>query len=329
MKKPISATVIIPTYNRKRLLYQTLTSLMKQTCPTDRFEVIVVDDGSTDGTLEITKESLPFTFRYFRQTNQGDAAARNLGANHSNADLLIFLDDDIIVGPNYVEDILQAHEIRDNRIVVGTEFLWLEDSNPLSQVSGFPICPDGEELIEIPFADVCSNNMSVRKKAYFTLGLMQSLDFPGSSIWCDVDFTFRAHRHGFKFLRSTKAICWHRDYVVRSLDNQKTRMGEAAYRSVKLFQKYPDLISYLPMFSDKTPIKVRRDPFALIIRKLLRRMASSKSVLWVIERLAESLQKWFPTSSMLIKLHQWIIGGYIFRGYRQGLREVGFGNEHV
>ena len=322
-----SASVIIPTYNRKEWLHQTLTSLVRQTCSPDRFEVIVVDDGSTDGTFEITNESFPFTLRYLRQTNQGDAEARNLGARHSQAEILIFLDDDIILEPNYLTYILQAHKSYRNRIVVGTEFLWLNDSTPLSHVFDFQIPVDNQKLIKIPFAEVCSNNMSIRREDYFAMGMMQGLDFPGSSIWCDVDFTYRAYRQGFEFVRSPRAICWHLDHVAKSLDNRKNRMREAAYRSVRLFQKYPDLIHYLPMFSDKTPINVRRDSLDLIVRKLLRRLASSRVTLWIMESLAGSVQRLNPSSSLLEKLHRWIIGGQIFRGYRQGLREVGLVKE--
>ena len=75
-----TVSVVIPTYNRKGMLRETLNSLAQQTYPTDRFEIIVVDDGSTDGTDQIAVGAFPFTLRYFWQTNQGDATARNLGS---------------------------------------------------------------------------------------------------------------------------------------------------------------------------------------------------------------------------------------------------------
>ena len=94
-----TVSVVIPTYNRKDMLREALNSLAQQTYPTDRFEIIVVDDGSTDGTDQIAAVAFPFTLRYFWQTNQGDATARNLGARQSQADILVFLDDDILVEP--------------------------------------------------------------------------------------------------------------------------------------------------------------------------------------------------------------------------------------
>src|SRR2546421_12644556 len=84
-------SVIIPTYNRKILLREALKSLTRQTYPHDRIEVIVVDDGSTDGTAGIAAEAFSFSLRYFSESNQGDAAARNLGARQRQADILVFL----------------------------------------------------------------------------------------------------------------------------------------------------------------------------------------------------------------------------------------------
>lgn len=85
---PIS--VIIPTYNRQKWLEEILASIAVQTLPVEQFEVIVVDDGSKDGTREVAHKAYPFRLRYFYQTNQGDAAARNLGAKHSEAEFLVF-----------------------------------------------------------------------------------------------------------------------------------------------------------------------------------------------------------------------------------------------
>ena len=90
-------SVIIPTFNRKEMLKETLDSLAHQTLPFESFEVIVVDDGGEDGTKEITKQTFPFQLRYFWQTNQGDAAARDLGARESQAEILMSLDDDMVL----------------------------------------------------------------------------------------------------------------------------------------------------------------------------------------------------------------------------------------
>jgi len=319
-----TVSVIIPTYNRKDLLSETLDSLAQQTYPSARFEVILVDDGSTDGTDAIAAEAFPFILRYFWQSNQGDAAARNLGAQRSQAEFLVFLDDDILVEVGYLTHLIQAHDIGQNKIVIGTENLWLSESTPFAQsVYASQTLDHARTLVELPFRDVFSNNMSLRREAYFKIGMMQGLDFPGSSMWCDLDFNYRAYRQGFEFFRSTNAICLHRDYTVRSFDVYKKRVRTAAYRAVVLFQRYPELLAHVPMFYDKTPIIWRQDSLYLIGRKLARHLASTRPALWSMEQIVKTLEKRYPTSKRLLSLYRYIIGGYIYQGYREGLRKFG------
>jgi glycosyltransferase involved in cell wall biosynthesis len=319
---PPTVSVIIPTYNRKDLLRETLNSLAQQTYPSDRFEVIIVDDGSTDGTVAIAAEAFPFILRYVWQSNQGDAAARNLGAQRSQADILVFLDDDILVEPGYLTHLIQAHDMGHNKIVIGTWTLWPAETTPFSQrLYASPELDHTHTVTELPFRDVSSNNMSLRREAYFKIGMMQGLDFPGSSMWCDLDFNYRAYRQGFEFRRSTQAICWHRDHTVRSLDVYQKRVRTAAYRAVVLFERYPELLAHVPMFYDKTPIIWGQDTLRLIARKLARSIASSRPALWSMEKIVHVLEKRYPASTLLPSLYRYIIGGYIFRGYREGLRE--------
>jgi glycosyltransferase involved in cell wall biosynthesis len=321
---PATVSVIIPTYNRKGLLRETLDSLTHQTYPSDHFEVIIVDDGSTDGTAEVAAEVFPFVLRYFWQSNQGDAAARNIGARQSQADFLVFLDDDILVEPGYLTHLIDAHEKCQKKIVVGTCHLWLEEMSPVAQGLPSSLASDQTDTItELPFRDVFSNNMSLRREAYFEIGMMQGLNFPGSSMWCDLDFCYRAYQRGFEFGCSTKAVCWHRDYAAHTLDSQKKRARTAAHRAVVLFQKYPELLTHLPMFYDKTPILWGQDPPRLIARKLARSMGSSRPALWSMEQIVTVLEKRSPASTILPALYRYIIGGYIFRGYQEGLSEFG------
>ncbi len=319
-----TVSVIIPTYNRKDMLRETLNSLAQQTYPSNHFEVIVVDDGSTDGTVAVAAETFPFILRYFWQSNQGDAAARNLGAQQSQADILVFLDDDILVEAGYLTHLIRAHGMGQNKIVIGTCNLWLEETTPFSQsLDASPALDPIHTVTEAPFSDAYSNNMSLRREAYFNIGMMQALDFPGSSMWCDLDFNYRAYRQGFEFFRSTKAICWHRDYAVRSLDTYKKRVRTAGYRAVVLFQRYPELLAYVPMFYDKTPITWSQDSLSLMARKLARAVVSSRLALWSMEQIVHALEKRYPTSTLLPSFYRYIVGGYMFQGYREGLNKFG------
>jgi glycosyltransferase involved in cell wall biosynthesis len=102
-------SVVIPTYNRSQLLRATLDSVFAQTF-TD-YEVIVVDDGSTDDTREMVA-GYGQRLRCFRQENAGPGAARNLAINHANGHYLAFLDSDDLWFPWSLETYASA--IRDS-----------------------------------------------------------------------------------------------------------------------------------------------------------------------------------------------------------------------
>ncbi len=97
----------MPTFNRAQLLELTLASFVAQS--SQDYELIVVDDGSTDSTAELLqryRKRLPL--RYFHQKNRGRAIARNLALARARGEVLIFSDDDRIVSPGFVEGHLDA-----------------------------------------------------------------------------------------------------------------------------------------------------------------------------------------------------------------------------
>ena len=100
-----SISVVIPVYNATPYLAEAITSVLGQTCPPD--EIIVVDDGSTDGSADIA-HSFGTAVRCMAQDNHGQAAARNLGVTHSTGDVLAFLDADDLWLPDKLERQLTA-----------------------------------------------------------------------------------------------------------------------------------------------------------------------------------------------------------------------------
>jgi GT2 family glycosyltransferase len=317
------ASVIIPTYNRKRMLLDTLDSLAQQTLPSSQFEVLIVDDGGTDGTNEILKRDFPFRLLYFWKPNQGDALARNFGAEECNGDILVSLDDDMILEEDYLRTIIEPLEVEDRLLVAGSWYLWTRDSNPLTAGERFQqIADERPSNQDLLFTEINTHSLAIRRDDFFRLGMMQDLGFPGSSMWTDVDLAYRAFLEGYRFLRVANAVIWHRDYVHRNLTNHKTRMYVTAYRSVRLFNKYPQLIDYLPMFDDKRPVQLRTDPFMMVIRKTVRKLTSRREILWILEKFFKILGEPANESPVQNALQRWIIGGYIYRGYRSGLSEL-------
>jgi glycosyltransferase involved in cell wall biosynthesis len=92
-------SIVIPTFNRIQTLQQTLEALARQTH--DDFEVIVVDDGSTDHTAEMVTREFP-SVRLIRQPNLGPAAARNRGIQAANGESVAFTDDDCVPPPDWL-----------------------------------------------------------------------------------------------------------------------------------------------------------------------------------------------------------------------------------
>ena len=105
-------SVVIPTHNRKETLQKAIQAYLSQAAPSD-FEILVVDDGSSDGTSQMVagfRESGPIAVRYFRQEQRGPATARNLGIREAVGEVIIFSDDDIVPAPNLLSEHLAWHQ---------------------------------------------------------------------------------------------------------------------------------------------------------------------------------------------------------------------------
>jgi glycosyltransferase involved in cell wall biosynthesis len=103
-------SVVVPTFNRREDLRRLLESLAQQTLAPNRFEVIVVSDGSTDGTDVLVRQfqNRPWNLTLLEQANRGPAAARNAGARIARGRYIAFTDDDCAAAPDWLEQVLQA-----------------------------------------------------------------------------------------------------------------------------------------------------------------------------------------------------------------------------
>ncbi len=110
IQRDLDVSVVVPTFNRCGPLARLLAGLERQHARGARFEVIVVDDGSDDGTdAFLATVRTPYPLRAIRQRRQGPAAARNAAIAAASADVLLFLDDDVVPQDGLFEGHLAVH----------------------------------------------------------------------------------------------------------------------------------------------------------------------------------------------------------------------------
>lgn len=116
-------SIIVPVYNSLKTILVTLESINHQNLTDIEYghvEVIIVDDGSTDGAENILKNTnYKYKLIYVKQNNAGAACARNLGAQTSTSDVLIFIDSDIILQDNFVKEHAIRNQIINNACFIG------------------------------------------------------------------------------------------------------------------------------------------------------------------------------------------------------------------
>ena len=99
-------SVIICTYNRDKYIYNVLKSLAENDFPTEQYEIVLVNNNSTDNTIQECarfKQDFPnVVMREFMETNQGLSYARNRGIQESKGDILVYVDDDALVNKEYL-----------------------------------------------------------------------------------------------------------------------------------------------------------------------------------------------------------------------------------
>ena len=126
-------SVIIPTYNRKKYIRRAIDSVIRQSYKP--FEIIVIDDGSTDGTYELIKQSYSSSqISLEKQINSGVSSARNKGIKLANGDWIAFLDSDDEWFENKLE--LQAREIKKSKtfMICHTNEIWIRNGIRVNQM---------------------------------------------------------------------------------------------------------------------------------------------------------------------------------------------------
>jgi len=242
-------SVVIPTYNRLEVLPRVLRALAEQSEPEGGFEVVVVNDGSSDGTadfLQAYRASYPF--RALSQANSGPAGARNRGVGEAAGELVVFLGDDTVPEPEFLRRHEEAHRARPGRrIAVLGYTTWprsrrvtpfLHHINEYGMQFGYELIRDPEN---VPFNFFYTSNISLPRAAFERCGLFDTT-FPDAA-WEDIELSYRLSRDGYVIVYEPRAVVrHHHEITFASFRRRQERSGRAA---AIFYGKHPELADFL------------------------------------------------------------------------------------
>jgi glycosyltransferase involved in cell wall biosynthesis len=201
-------SIVIPTFNRRELLEEAIDSIAMQTYG-GRFELIIVDDGSSDGTEQMVRQkaqSVSFPLVYLSQTNAGPATARNNGIHHARADLIAFTDSDCTVDKRWLEVLVRHFSNPEIAGAGGIAVSKREDTlskyfdyTGLYNSRLFPDKPGVNYLLTL--------NACYRKQALIDVGMFsQDFTHPGGE---DPELCIRLRNKGYRLVFEPNAIVVH------------------------------------------------------------------------------------------------------------------------
>lgn len=321
MPAVMRVSVVIPTHDRLDSLRRSLAFIARQSLHAADYEVVIVDDGSAPPIVLSDLAPLPFDCTVVRQPRQGPSAARNAGAGISRGEVLVFVDDDVCIGPRVLEIVAERCRTEGDAIVLGT--LSVPEAAQCSVFARVMSASSREKgptsaAAAVPFTECQTGLLALRGEAFAGLGGFQD---PGGGWpnWDDVDFGYRASRGGFHLVRVDEVVGEHWDHALADLTTACRRWQRASQSAASLFRKHPAIQFQLPMFHDKTPPS-RHDAPRLLLRKLARRLMSRHVVLAAMERTAAVLETRLASPMLLRPLYRWIIGTHLFIGFQRGLQ---------
>jgi glycosyltransferase involved in cell wall biosynthesis len=328
------ASVVISTYNRADALPATLAALAEQDVPPEQYEVLVIDDGSADDTSRVLGSvSVPYRLRTFRlEPNKGVSAGRNVGLRNAEGDNVIMISDDLIVPRAF----LSAHvatltRFPDTWVVGGFRQLesltstafgrFLDELEAKFERARLAeAIDDGIYRMTVPTA----RNLSLPRADIQRVGLFDER----FRVTCeDQDLATRAASLGITFIYNAALECIHNDQAA-DLRRYCRFQERGAVDTARLCDKYPELHARAPIVAVNCYLG-RGDSLALAGRKLLKRLLSAPVAIRWMARLIATAERRGVSDRWLFRAYRLLIGVYTFRGFREGLREVGGRNSNL
>lgn len=319
-----TVSVVIPTYNRKQVLAKTLAALGRQSLEDNLFEVIVVDDGSSDGTEELVRSyESAYELRYERCKNGGLAAARNRGLALATHDVVVFLDDDVVPERDFLRQHWMEH-CRDDRIAVlgslpfhpdvaRSAFLWY-----LEHVTFFDLFKDEAKYAEgRPPMPPVNGNSSVRRRDLEEQGGYDATfrAYGGE----DLDLGYRLQEAGVRFVYNGRAVGYH--YHIKGFEAFCRDQERAGYAVARLVEEHPEVRTQKrvdlvvgPMTDLSTGKKLLRIGLHALFRFPL--------PVWGVRLALRGLGKLYPLRKALVPLYRLGSHYYYAKGIRTYHREL-------
>lgn len=240
----MTLSVIIPTRNRKTTLAECLSCYSRQDFK-GSFELLVIDDGSTDGTSEAAaKAACPgHPVKYFWQEGKGPAAARNLGIREAAGDILLFTGDDMLPEKNLLSEHAAFHSARPE---AGAAMLGLAAWDPLVRPSPFahwlenggPQFGFGKFYAGEKVTAFWTSNISVKRSFLEENGFFdEDFKYPAGE---DVELGLRLRKKGLEITYNPKAAVRHFHRVTFSAYCRRQEMAGRALRLLE--QKHPEAV---------------------------------------------------------------------------------------
>lgn len=247
----LELSVIIPSYQRGRALRACLSALGKQTLECGNFEVIVVDDGSDDGTYDfLSPADYLFPLRVLRQDNAGQGAARNFGSRDAVGKYLLFLDDDVVASPALLEEHLALHSVQHGAVGLGRISYDVKGND--WYLNAFADCWNRRyEQLQAgccDWQDLYSANVSLSRSMFDEVGGFAEDRRPGE----DAELGCRLQASGAKFVYLPKAIANHPNTKTRDDILSDAQAQGAA--SVLLAQRHNNVLATLSAAYDEIRI---------------------------------------------------------------------------
>lgn len=228
-------SIIIPTYNRKPILEKCIHALENQSLSelVTEYEIIIVDDGSTDGTITWLKKESFSHVRWFQQVHQGPATARNLGVKNAKGDFIIFIDSDLVVTENFI----QAHAscLNQSSACVFTYGRVINTANFEHPTS------EPYKLTDFSAAYFATGNVAIHRRWLEKAGLFDSqFQLYG---WEDLELGVRLKQLGLKLIKCPDAVGyhWHPPFNLDQLPDLIEKEIERGKMGVLFYQKHPTL----------------------------------------------------------------------------------------